>query len=84
MVNMRERYESIGLTDLREMAKNRKIKGAASMKKADLVEAMLIKDREDEREKAEEASPTMVTAKARRKVAIPNNQTTNLLNDRQE
>ncbi len=55
MVNMRERYESIGLTVLREMAKNRKIKGAASMKKSDLVEAMLIKDREDEREKAEEA-----------------------------
>ncbi len=64
MVNMRDRYESIALTDLREMAKNRKIKGASSMKKADLVEAMLIKDREDERNEVEAAKAAAAAAKA--------------------
>ena len=64
MVNMRDRYESIALTDLREMAKNRKIKGASSMKKADLVEAMLIKDREDERNEVEAAKEAAAAAKA--------------------
>ena len=44
---MRERYESIPLVDLKEMAKNRGIKGISSMKKADLVEAMLKKDEEN-------------------------------------
>ena len=44
---MRERYESIPLVDLKEMAKNRGIKGVSTMKKATLVEAMLKKDEED-------------------------------------
>jgi len=44
---MREKYESIAVADLRELAKLRKIKGTSSMKKADLVEAMLKKDEED-------------------------------------
>ncbi|MCM1088090.1 MAG: transcription termination factor Rho [Muribaculaceae bacterium] len=47
---MREKYQSLALADLKEIAKVRGIKGISSMKKADLVEAML---REDEKDKAE-------------------------------
>ena len=47
---MREKYESLALADLKEIAKARGIKGTSTMKKADLVEAML---REDEKDKAE-------------------------------
>ncbi|MCM1173781.1 MAG: transcription termination factor Rho [Blautia sp.] len=47
---MREKYESLALTDLKEIARARGIKGTSAMKKADLVEAML---REDEKDKAE-------------------------------
>lgn len=47
---MRERYESIYLADLKEMAKNRGIKIIPGMKKADIVDAMLEKDREEEKE----------------------------------
>lgn len=45
---MREKYESLALVDLKEIAKARGIKGTSAMKKADLVEAML---KEDEKEK---------------------------------
>ncbi|MBR3306763.1 MAG: transcription termination factor Rho [Lachnospiraceae bacterium] len=44
---MRERYETISLVDLKEMAKFRGIKGVSAMKKADLVEAMVRKDEEE-------------------------------------
>lgn len=44
---MRERYESIYLADLKEMAKNRGIKVIPGMKKADIVDAMLEKDKEE-------------------------------------
>lgn len=50
---MRERYESIYLADLKEMAKNRGIKIVPGMKKADIVEAMLEKDREESEQKDE-------------------------------
>ncbi len=46
---MREKYESLALVDLKEIAKARGIKGTSTMKKADLVEAML---QEDEKEKS--------------------------------
>lgn len=41
---MREKYESLALVDLREIAKARKIKGTSTMKKAELIEAMLAED----------------------------------------
>ncbi len=47
---MREKYESLALADLKEIARARGIKGTSTMKKADLVDAML---REDEKDKAE-------------------------------
>lgn len=49
---MREKYESLALVDLKEIAKARGIKGTSAMKKADLVEAML---REDEKDNAKES-----------------------------
>jgi transcription termination factor Rho len=45
---MREKYESLALTDLKEIAKARGIKGVSAMKKSEVVEAML---EEDERSK---------------------------------
>ena len=43
---MREKYESLALVNLKEIAKARGIRGTSAMKKAELVEAML---REDEK-----------------------------------
>lgn len=45
---MREKYESLALSDLKEIAKARGIKGVSTMKKSEVVEAML---EEDERSK---------------------------------
>ncbi len=47
---MREKYESLAVHDLKEIAKARGIKGTSAMKKAAVVEAMLALD---EKEKAE-------------------------------
>ena len=44
---MREKYESLSVSVLRELAKSRGIKGTSGMKKANLVEAMLAKDEEE-------------------------------------
>lgn len=45
---MREKYESLALVDLKEIAKARGMKGTSTMKKAEVIEAMLL---EDEKEK---------------------------------
>ena len=44
---MREKYESLALAQLRELAKVRGIKGASTMKKSEVVEAMLAEDEKD-------------------------------------
>lgn len=44
---MREKYESLALVDLKEIAKARGIKGTSTMKKAAIVEAMLAEDEKD-------------------------------------
>ncbi len=49
---MREKYESLALAQLKELAKVRGLKGTSTMKKPEIVEAMLA---EDERLKREEA-----------------------------
>ncbi|MCH5280765.1 MAG: transcription termination factor Rho [Lachnospiraceae bacterium] len=41
---MREKYESLALVDLKEIAKARGIKGVSTMKKSEVVEAMLEED----------------------------------------
>ncbi len=50
---MREKYESLALQQLRELAKVRGIKGTSAMKKSELVEAMLAEDEKEARERQE-------------------------------
>ena len=45
---MREKYESLPLATLKDLAKARGLKGISAMKKAELIECML---EEDEKEK---------------------------------
>ncbi|MCD7752511.1 MAG: transcription termination factor Rho [Lachnospiraceae bacterium] len=56
---MREKYESLSLAELKEVAKFRGLRGVSAMKKADLVDAMLkldeeLKQKEEEEKKASE------------------------------
>ena len=51
----RERYESLALQSLKEIAKKRGMKGISTLKKADLIDALLKKDEEDAA--AAQASP---------------------------
>ena len=50
VIFMREKYESLGLADLKAIAKARGLRGTSTMKKAELVDLMLA---EDEKDKAE-------------------------------
>lgn len=52
---MREKYESLALADLKDIAKSRGIRGTSAMKKADVIEAMLALD-EEEKKKEESAA----------------------------
>ena len=65
---MREKYESLAVHDLKEIARSRGIKGVSAMKKADVIEAMLLLDAEsgaDQRETKQETKPeTKQEAKA--------------------
>ncbi len=50
---MREKYESLPLATLRDLAKTRGIKGISALKKAELVERMLEEDEKEKNEKQE-------------------------------
>ena len=50
---MRAKYESLALADLKDLAKFRGIKGTSTMKKAEIVEAMLEVDEKEKQEKAQ-------------------------------
>lgn len=66
---MREKYESLALAQLKELAKVRGIKGVSAMKKSDVVEAMLALDEKEKAEKAlkpEKADRTERADKAER------------------
>ena len=52
---MKEKYESLALVDLKEIAKARGLKGTSTMKKAQLIEVMLLED-EKEKKAAENES----------------------------
>lgn len=58
---MREKYESLPVSTLRELAKARALKGTSIMKKADIIELML---EQDERDKAKEVKDEVKTEKA--------------------
>ena len=70
---MREKYESLSLTVLKDLAKARGLKGVSSMKKGELVEAMLA---EDEKEKAEVKSSA--TAESQEEPKSPKDELTDL------
>lgn len=53
---MREKYESLAVADLREIAKSRGIRGVSAMKKSEVVEAMLALDEEEKKKKGEKTS----------------------------
>lgn len=57
---MREKYESLPLTTLKEIARDRGIKHLSTMKKADVVEALLATDPKPEKDRAEQ--PTVQQA----------------------
>ncbi len=59
---MREKYESLSAVVLRDLAKARGIKGASTMKKAELVEAMLAQDEIDAQENAGKESKAEKTS----------------------
>ena len=61
---MREKYESLALVQLKELAKVRGIKGASTMKKAEIVEAMLLEDEKDKEKAAKETTVKEEPAKA--------------------
>ena len=48
---MREKYETLAVNDLRAIAKVRGIKGCSTMKKSELIEAMLVQDEKDKQAK---------------------------------
>ena len=50
---MREKYESLALSDLKEIAKVRGIKGTSTMKKAEIIESMLALDEQEKAAKTE-------------------------------
>ena len=58
---MREKYESLSLTSLRDIAKARELKGVSTMKKSDIIELMLA---EDEKDKAKEVKEEIKSEKA--------------------
>ena len=70
---MREKYESLSLTVLKDLAKARGLKGVSSMKKGELVEAMLA---EDEKEKAE--AKASATAESQEEPKSPKDELTDL------
>ncbi len=59
---MREKYESLSLAELKEVAKFRGLRGVSAMKKADLVDAMLRMDEEEKRRKEEEKTAAETAA----------------------
>lgn len=62
---MREKYESLALVDLKAVAKARGLRGISTMKKDELVEAMLAADEKDKAEGKEVQQPKgVVTPKA--------------------
>ena len=56
---MREKYESLGLVDLKEIAKHRGIKGVSTMKKSEVIDTMLALDEQEKAAKAAENKPNI-------------------------
>ena len=61
---MREKYESLSLAALKDVAKARGLKGISTMKKADLVDRMVAEDEKEEAQKAKTAPVKAEVTKA--------------------
>ncbi|MCI8529835.1 MAG: transcription termination factor Rho [Lachnospiraceae bacterium] len=67
---MREKYESLALVQLKELAKARGLRGTSAMKKAELVEAMLAEDErleKQEKDSTGKSEKTTVAGKSEKK-----------------
>ena len=53
---MREKYETLSVTVLRDLAKSRGIKGLTGLKKEQIIEKMLEEDEKDKKDKKENES----------------------------
>ena len=51
---MREKYESLSLTVLRDLAKARELKGFSTLKKSEIIELMLAQDEKDRTKEVKE------------------------------
>ena len=63
-VGMREKYESLPLATLKDVAKARGLKGISTMKKADLVDRMVAEDEKEAAQKAKTAPVKATPARA--------------------
>ena len=63
----REKYESLPLTTLKELAKARNMKGISTMKKSDLINAMLAQDEKDNQDAAQEEAKEEVKEEMKEK-----------------
>ena len=54
MANMREKYESLSVAALKDLAKARGLKNMSALKKAEVVDAMVAEDRRLEQIRSEE------------------------------
>ena len=63
---MREKYESLAVGVLRDLAKARGLKGVSRLKKEELVEAMLAQDVVDAKNKAEKEAKEAKEEKPKR------------------
>lgn len=65
----REKYESLPLATLKELAKARKMRGVSTLKKGDLIDAMLeLDEQEEQKEAAEEAREEVKEEKKKRQI----------------
>ncbi len=65
----REKYESLPLATLKELAKARKMKGVSTLKKSDLIDAMIALDEREEQEEAATEAREEVKEELREKKA---------------
>ena len=65
----REKYESLPLATLKELAKARKMKGVSTLKKSDLIDAMIALDEQEEQKEAATEAREEVKEELREKKA---------------
>lgn len=78
---MREKYESLSVAVLRELAKTRGIKNTSTMKKAQLVDAMLSEDKNEEKQEENSANGSEVQAEKKVSRRKENTRTENVRTD---